>query len=238
MLLSLRSFAILAAIILVTSGYSYFNHENLYRFYIKNYYELSGKSKNYLEKSKKLYSDGKHEELSRFVETLMFLYPEDYKLRQIAGLNYIKLGRELEGAELFASALESGVEPGREIPNVVRILFRNDHFGDMVSFYDRDVMINDVNMSFYYGAALYHDSRYRESLERLEFASVNGFTGSEIRYYLALNMEQKGDLVSAAAYMESAYRENRRDREIKLSLIRIYRKAGRLQEAEVLFRRR
>lgn len=232
-----RSFAILIIILLITAVYSFFNHENLYRFYMKNYYELTGKSSNYIERLKKLYLDGEHEELEGFAENLMFIYPGDYKLKQIAGLNYIKLGREIEGAELFASALQGGVETGREIPHVVRILFRNEHFGDILPFYDKGIMINDVNMSFYYGAALYHGSRYDESIKRLEYARNNGFTGPEIDYYLALNMEQKNNL-SAAAFMESAYRQNRRDKEIKLSLIRIYRKSGRLQEAEILFRSR
>lgn len=231
-----RSFAILIVILLITAVYSYFNHENLYRFYMKNYYEISGKSSNYMEKSKKLFLDGKYKELENFAEILMFIYPENYKLKQVAGLNYIKLGREIEGAELFASALQGGVDESGEIPHVIRILFRNDHFGDILSFYDRGVMKNDVNIAFYYGGALYHAGRFEESLERLEYARSHGFAGSEINYYIALNMEQKGNISSAAAYMEAAYRQNRRDREIKMSLIRIYRKAGRLQEAETLFR--
>lgn len=202
------------------------------------YFEISGKSDDHLAKSKKMYQDGRHEELNDFIQTMMFINPGNYKLKQIAGLNYIKLGREIEGAELFASTLQVGVEDGREIPNVVRILFRNDHFGDVVSFYDRGVMINDVNMSFYYGASLYHAGRYNESVDRLKHAQFNGFTGPEISYYMALNMEQAGNLSAAASYMESSYNQNRRDMGIKLSLIRIYRKSGRLKEAEVLFRRR
>jgi len=236
--LTSRSLIIFLVILLITAGYSYYNHENLYRFYMKKYYEISGKSDDYLAKSKKLYLDRKYEELNEFIEILMFINPDDYKLKQIAGLNYIKLGREIEGAELFASALQGGVDDGREIPHVVRILFRNDHFGEVVSFYDRGIMINDVNMSFYYGASLYHAGRYKESIERLKHAQFNGYTGYEISYYMALNMEQGGNLSSAASYMESAYSQNRRDKEIKLSLIRIYRKSGRLEEAEVLFRRR
>jgi len=236
--LTSRSLIIFLALLLLTAGYSYYNHEKLYRFYTKKYFEISGKSDNYLTKSKKLYHDGRHEELNDFIETLMFINPDDYKLKQIAGLNYIKLGREIEGAELFASTLQAGVEDGREIPNVVRILFRNDHFGDVVSFFDRGVMINDVNMSFYYGASLYLAGRYNESIDRLKHAQFNGFTGSEISYYMALNMEQTGNLTAAASYMESAYSQNRRDTGIRLSLIRIYRKSGRLKEAEVLFRSR
>lgn len=234
--MSARSFIVLIIIFILTAGLSYFYHENLYGFYMKKYYEFTGENIVYMDKSRKLYSEGKHKELNEYIETLLIIYPENYKLKQIAGLNYIKLGREIEGAELFASSLEAGVAEGREVVQIVRTLFRNDNFGDIRSFYENGLMINDVNMSFYYGASLYQGGRYIEALERLNYAYKSGFTGYEINYYLGLCMEESGDLSKAASFMERAYNEKRRDRDIKVSLIRIYRKAGRLQEAEALFR--
>lgn len=211
-------------------------HENLYRFYMGSYFKITGENKVYMDKSRKLYSEGKHEELNEYIETLMSVYPGNYKLKQIAGLNYIKLGKEIEGAELFASSVDAGVSEGRELVQVVRILFRNDHFGDIRSFYDNGLMVNDVNMAFYYGASLYQGERCREALERLNYAYKGGFTGYEINYYLGLCHEESADLAKAAFFMERAYNEKRKDKDIKFSLIRIYRKAGRLKEAEVLFR--
>lgn len=234
--MSARSAIVLFIIFILTACFSYFNHKNLYRFYMEKYFEFIGENSVYMDKSIKLYSENKHEELNEYIETLLIIYPDNYKLKQIAGLNYIKLGKEIEGAELFALSLMGGIEEGREVVQVVRILFRNDHFGDIISFYDNGLMINNVNMSFYYGASLYQGGRYREAFERLDYAYKNGFAGSEINYYIALCLEESGDLLKAISFMERAYNEKRRDRDIKLSLIRIYRKAGHLQKAEVLFR--
>jgi tetratricopeptide (TPR) repeat protein len=203
------------------------------------YYEFTGENIKYMGKAKELYSSGQHEELQKYLEPLLTVYSYDYELKQIAGLNYIKLGHELEGAELFASSINNGgITEGRELVHVVRILFRNDHFGDIRSFYDKGVMISDVNMSFYYGASLYHEGRNREALERLRYAYKNGFTGFEIDYYIGLVLENMEKLSEAAVFMEKAYYANRRHRDIKISLIRIYRKAGRMEEAEVIFRRK
>jgi len=234
--LSARSITVLCLILILTAGFSYLQHENLYRFYMGKYFKLTGETNVYMDKSKKLYSEGKHEELNEYIETLITVYPENYKLKQIAGLNYIKLGKEIKGAELFVSSLEGGVIEGRDLALVVRILFRNDHFGDVISFYDKGLMSGDVNMAFYYGASLYQGGRYKEAFERLNYAHKAGYTGYEINYYMGLCLEESGDLSRAVFFMERAYNENRRDRDIKLSLIRIYRKAGRLKDAEVLFR--
>lgn len=234
--LSTRPIIVLCLISLLTAGFSYLQHENLYRFYMGKYFEFTGENKVYMDKSMKLYSEGKHKELDEYIEPLINVYPGNYKLKQIAGLNYIKLGREIEGAELFASSLEGGLVEGKELVLVARILFRNDHFGDMISFYDRGLMINDVNMAFYYGASLYQGGRWKEALERLNYAYKAGYSGYEIDYYMGLSMEESGDLSKAAFYMERAYNANRREKNIKLALLGIYRKAGHLKEAEVLFR--
>jgi len=229
---------VLILIFSATAVLSWLNNEDLYRFYMGKYYEFTGNNVKYIEKAEELYSSGQHRELEEYLDPLLTVYREDDKLKQIAGLNYIKLGRELEGAELFASSMHQRIPERREVVHVVRILFRNDHFGDIRSFYDMGVMISDVNMSFYYGASLYHGGRNKEALDRLRYAHNKGFTGFEINYYLGLVMEKLGNLSEAAAYMERAYYANRRHRDIKISLIRIYRKAGRMEEAEVIFRKK
>lgn len=236
--MSARSFIVLLLIFTGTAVFSWLNHEKLYRFYMEKYFEFTGEKSEYLEKAKDLYTSEHYDELEKFLEPLLIVYTDDYRLKQIAGLNYIKLGRELEGAELFASSINGVIPQGREVVQVVRILFRNDHYGDILIFNDRGVMITDVNMSFYYGASLYHGGRYREALERLKYAYRNGFPGYEINYYLGLVYEKMDNLTESARYMEQAYSANRRDQDVKVSLIRIYRKAGRFSEAEVFFRKR
>ena len=205
---------------------------------MEKYYLLSGDNVKYMEKAKELYANEQYQDLEEYLEPFLTVYKDDYRLKQIAGLNYIKLGRELEGAELFASSLNGVIPQGREVVHVVRILFRNDHFGDIRLFYDRGVMISDVNMSFYYGASLYHGKRNSEALEKLMYAYNNGFTGFEIYYYLGLVLENAGKLPEAASFMEKAYYAERRNTDVKISLIRIYRKAGRQEDAEVIFRKK
>lgn len=210
----------------------------VYRFYVKTYYSYFYNEDQLVKKGWALYDDGKYKELDKYLKPLLEIYVWNNELKRIAGLNYVQLGEPAKGAEFFASSYENGGGESPELMKMLKILFRGGHYGDVIYFYDKDLMRANVNTSFYYGASLYHAGRYSEALKSLMFARANGFIGEEIDYYTGLTLEKEGKIKEAEIMLLAAYRANSYDNEIKKALIRVYRKSGEFEKAEYLLRKR
>lgn len=210
----------------------------VYRFYIKTYYSYFYTEDELVKKGWALYDDAEYKKLHDFVEPLLEIYVSNNEFKQIAGLNYIKLGEPVKGAELFASSFENGGGETADIIKILKILFQSGNYGEVVFFYDKNIMRVNVNAAFYYGASLYHLGRNRESLISLLSARNNGFIGEEIDYYTGLALENDGKLKEAAEMFEAAYNADKFNKEYKKSLIGIYRKNGEFEKAEYILRRK
>jgi len=210
----------------------------VYRFYIKTYYSYFYTEEELVKKGWALYDAAEYRKLQDFVEPLLAIYVSNNEFKQIAGLNYIKLGEPVKGAELFASAFENGGGETAEIIKILKILFQNGNYGEVVSFYDKNIMRTNVNAAFYYGASLFHLGRNKESLNSLLSARNNGFIGEEIDYYTGLVFENENKLKEAAEMFEAAYNYDKFNKENKKSLIRIYKKIGEFEKAEYILRKK
>ncbi len=208
------------------------------RFYLTSYYNYFYTEKDLVKKGWALYDDGKYKKLHDFLEPLLDIYVANNELKQIAGLNYIKLGEPVKGAELFASSFENGVSETADLVKIIKILFQSGNYGDVVFFYDRNLMRTNVNTAFYYGASLYHVGRNKESLRSLMSARENGFIGEEIDYYTGVALEGEGRLKEASEMLRASYEADRYNKENKKALIRVYRKNGEFEKAEYILRRR
>lgn len=212
--------------------------DTVYRFYIRTYYNHFYTEDELVKKGWALYDDGKYEKLREYLGPLLDIYVWNNELKRIAGLNYIKLGEPVRGAEIYASSFENGSGESADLMKVLKILFQSGNYGEVVFFYDKNLMRNNVNTAFYYGASLYHLGRNRESLSSLMFARANGFIGDEIDYYTGLALESEGRLKEAAAMLRSAHETNSYNKDIRKALIRVYRKSGDYWMAELLLRKR
>lgn len=208
------------------------------RFYLQTYYEFLYSEDDIVKKSWKLYDDGKHEKLRDFIEPVLDIYVLNNELKRIAGLNYIKLGESVRGAELFASSFENGGGESGDLMKVMKILFQSGNYGEVVFFYDRNILRTNVNTAFYYGASLYQIGRNEEALKSLIVAKDNGYIGDEIDYYTGLVLEKDGRLSDAVKMYRSAYETNRYNKEIKKALIRAYKKSGNFEMAEIILRKK
>lgn len=227
-------FVLFGALMFVSVKYS----GTVYRFYIKTYYNHFYTEDELVKKGWALYDDGKHEKLRDYVEPLLDIYVWNNELKRIAGLNYIKLGEPVKGAEIFASSFENGGGETADLMKILKILYQSGNYGEVVFFYDKNLMRTNVNTAFYYGASLYHIGRNREAFSSLMFARENGFIGDQIDYYTGLVLENEGKLKEAADMLRSAYNTNSYDKEIKKALIRVYSKSGDYEMAELLLRKR
>ncbi len=221
-------------LMLVSVAYS----GRVYRFYIKFYYNIFYSEDEIVKKGWELYDGGRYNELHDFIEPILEVYVWNNDIKKIAGLNFIKLGEPLKGADLYASSFENGNGESGELIKVLRILFRNGDYGEIVYFYDRNILRNNVNVAFYYGASLYYQGRSGESLESLAYARENGFIGEEIDYYTGLAYEKEGRLKEAAYMLQKAYNSNRYNKDIKSALIRVYRQKGDFEMAEMVIRKK
>ncbi len=232
----MKKWIFLLVLILITSGLSFYFHEPLSRFYQTVYYRIMTDESTHVEKARKLYNRGRHKELAEYIDPFLFIYPENHELKRIAGLNLMALGDKLDGAEIISSSIDEESMKRSDIIKVARILYRSGSYGDLVSLHDRGILKNDVNASFYYGVSLYHLGRFPESFERIRYARSSGYMGGEIDFYTALNLERAGRDEEALAYLESAYRLDRKNRTVKKALIRLYRKLKKFSQAERIIR--
>ena len=210
----------------------------VHRFYLKSYYNYMYTEDELVKKAWTMYDDGEYRKLEGFLEPLLDIYIWNNELKRVAGLNYIKLDEPVKGAELFASSFENGAGESADLMKVLKILFQDGSYGEVISFYDRNIMRGNANCAFYYGASLYNLSRFEEARRNLDFARAGGFIGDEIDYYTGVNYEELGDMQNAALFLRSAYDMNRQNRDAKSALIRVYRKTGEFEKAEVLLRTR
>lgn len=212
--------------------------DTVYRFYIKTYYNFFYTEEELVKKGWMLYDDNKHEKLQYYLEPLLDIYVLNNELKQIAALNYIKLGDPVKGAELFAASFENGGGETSDLGKIIKILFQSGNYGEVIFFYDKKIMRENVNTSFYYGASLYIVGRNKESLDSLLYARKSGFIGDEIDYYTGLALEREGRFTDAAEMLKSSYEVNRYNSEVKKALIRVYRKTGEFDKAEYILRMR
>ncbi|HRX46148.1 MAG TPA: hypothetical protein P5120_01400 [Spirochaetota bacterium] len=210
----------------------------VYRFYLKTYYNYFYTEEELVKKGWALYDDGEYEKLHDYLTPVLDIYITNTEFKQIAGLNYIKMGEPVKGAEYFAASFENGGSETADIIKIIKILFKNENYGEVVFFYDRKLMLENVNTAFYYGASLYHVGRNKEAFMSLMSARKNGFIGEEIDYYTGLALEGEGRLKEASDMLFASYKADSYNIETRKALIRVYRKNSEFEKAEYILRRR
>jgi tetratricopeptide (TPR) repeat protein len=189
-------------------------------------------------KAQAMYDKKMYKDLENFLEPLVVIYPENDVFKKIAAFNYLQRGDALRGAELFAGIAENSVEESRTLEEILKNLYYNGNYSDLLYFYDRKIMINNVNTAFYYGVSLYKKGRYDESYKSLIYAKNNTFMLPELYFYIGLNLDKKGKTGESLSYIKTAYESDRFNKDYKKALIDLYRKSGLFKEAELLLRSR
>jgi len=210
----------------------------VYVNYLKIYYNKFYTEEELIQKAENIYDKKKYNELEGFLNPLMVIYPANDDFKRIAAFNYLKLGNAIRGAELLSGISGDSIEENRSLEEILKSLYDNGNYGDLLYFYDKKIMHNNVNVSFYYGVSLYKKGRYDESYNRLMYAKNNTFTLPEISFFIGLNLDKKGKKDESLIYIKSAYEMDRFNQTYKKALIDSYRKSGLFKEAEILLRSR
>ncbi len=231
---------VILMVILLLSGLLFlgFRHE-VANFYNKISYTLWGDIHKVEKKLETLYSSGQFREILEIYRSNEAQYKSSDFINRLVLLSLVKLNNQERAASLFLSLADFGLSPAFPVNGLVKIpdfLYVRKNYGDLAHLYDLGIGKGDVNFSFYYGASLYEVDRVREAEKMLSYAFENGYIGADINYYMALIWEKKRNFDRAIFFMSRAHLYNRKDRDILINLIRLYRKKGDYKGAESILR--
>ncbi|PKL18678.1 MAG: hypothetical protein CVV49_04450 [Spirochaetae bacterium HGW-Spirochaetae-5] len=234
----MKKFIVIILLFSVTGFVSFKYSERVYINYLRIYYNKFYKGKDLADKARKMYDEKNYIGTEKFLEPLLIIYPENIDFKKIAAFNYLQQGNTLKGAEIFAGIPVESMEDNRILEEMLKNLYNDGHYGDLIFFYEKGIMLKNVNTALYYGVSLYKKGRYDESLAMLNYVKNHTFMLPELSFYLGLNLEKKGKLQEAAGYIKYAYESDRYNQIYKKALIDSYRKSGSYKEAEILLRSR
>jgi hypothetical protein len=186
----MKKFMLLIASITVFISFKY--SERVYIYFLKQYYTRKFTETELVNKAKGMYISKKHSELESLINPLIIIYPDNDEFKQIAAFNYFKLGNSLKSAELLSDISEHATTDSRAFEEILKTLFDNKNYTELVYFYDKKIMRNNLNTSFYYGVALYVKGRFDDSYKSLIYVKNNAPALPEVNFYIGLNLDKKG----------------------------------------------
>ncbi|HPS59477.1 MAG TPA: tetratricopeptide repeat protein [Spirochaetota bacterium] len=217
----------------------YYYHTEIYRFYLKFYYSHRYQGNEYMDRARKLYDEGKYAELREFAEPLLYVYMDNNELKRLTGMGMIRLGDELKGAELYTSGMENGKYNEFEAAKVIKTLYYGEAYGDVLYYYERKILRNNMDISYYYGVSLFRADRIDEAYEMFMNSKRGGYSDTQMLYYhIGLVLEKKKKYSEAAEYLVQAYSSGPADEDLVNALVRIYSTLGMYDRAEVLLRKK
>jgi len=204
--------------------------EGIYRFYMKNYYNISGKDKKKMvAQAYKMFEAKKYKKLEKFIFPLMIVY-NDVEIKRLAGMNYIKLGDRKRGADLITQTLESSPGEIKYVRIALEILYEERFYGDIVGIVEDNKLYSDLKILHYYARSLYKLKRYKKAIKVLHRVKIRG-NFKDVNFYLGRSYEELKDYSKAAIYLYGALKENPDDMMARNSLIRVYSRLGKYKEA-------
>lgn len=234
----MKKFILILLLFSVTGFVSFKYSERVYSNYLRMYYNKFYTEKDLAAKARKMYNEKNYNDTENFLKPLLNIYPENIDFKKVAAFNYFQKGDTLKAAEIFAGIPVNSMEESRILEEMMKKLYYDEHYGDLIFFYDKGLMLNNVNVSFYYGVSLYKKGRYDESLTMLTYVKQNTFMLPELSFYLGLILEKKGKQQESVGYIKYAFESDRNNQIYKKALIESYRKSGLYKEAEILLRSR
>ena len=222
----------------ITVFVSYKYSWRVYPAYLKIYYDKMYSEQELLDKAKKMYDSEMYEELNDFINPILLIYPDNDEFKNIGALNYIKLGNVVRSAEVLALMDDASIRQSPICEEILKNLYYKGYYSDVLSFYNRKLMLENTNVAFYYGVSLYKKDRYDESYKMLMYAKNNKLSLPDVNFYIGLNLEKRGDKSEAIKYVKAASDADKSNNEYKKKLAELYGKNNMFKEAGILLKNR
>ena len=223
---------ILSITVFISYKYSY----RVYIEYLKIYYNNMYTEQKLSDKAQYMYDNKMYEELEGLIYYLLIIYPNNDEFKRIGALNYTKLGDVLKSAEVLTRIDDVSAKNTPVFEEILKNLYDNEYYSDVLSFYSRKIMLDSANISFYYGVSLYKKDRYDESYTMLMNAKNKKLALSDLDFYIGLNLEKKGDKPGAIKHVKAAFDSDMSNAGYRKKLADLYRQNNMFKEAAIILR--
>ena len=223
-------------ILSITVFISYKYSRTVYITYLKIYYDNMYTEQALQDKFQKMYDNKMYEELEGLIYYPLIIYPQNDEFKRIAAMNYLKLNDVLKSGMIFVQIEDESIKHSPLFEEILKNLYNNGYHSDVLSFYSRNIMLDNANISFYYGVSLYKKDRYDESYKMLMNAKNHNPASPELNFYIGLNLEKMGDNSGAIKYVKAAFDSDMSNNEYRKKLADLYRKNNMFKEADIISR--
>lgn len=214
----------------------------VYSFYMYGYYTMiKGMNRNeMITYTASLMKEGSDtEKLKRYAEHLELLYSGDTEAARVAGLAWLTLDDSDRATPLLVSSMDQGMLPVDQMVQVARVLYEQEYYSDLemiLSEYAEEKGLSG-DLKNLYGLSLFHQKKYIDACKYLREIWRPLHSGAETGLATGVSCRESGDYDMAEKALQLVLRgDPTNDRAVR-ELVKLYREAGRYDDAETVMRR-
>jgi tetratricopeptide (TPR) repeat protein len=219
-------------------GFSALYSAKFYSFYLKEYH-IHFKKQSLQDMIKVADSFNKEKdkkEYKKYCEKMLLVFPENPEAKFYTGLNFLRIGEDDRGSELIVTAMNEIKMKSGEMELIVNILFEKKYYGEVVDAVEKNKPQLSREMEYYYGYSLLQTGRSSDSIPHLEKARQMGMDDFNLNMNLAKAYEKNKRYNDALKCYQAAETIHPRDKALRESLVEIYAKLGKYDNAERVLR--
>lgn len=217
---------------------SYYRSREVYTFWLRSYYIEYKKipEKEMVRQAYELMKKKDYEALKEYAGIIILLYPDNNEARLMTGIAMLRTGETEKGLTEIVSVSGAVKLPGALVEESAEALFREKYFGEVISLLKGRRIANTAT-AYYLGISLYENKMYAAALAKLKDVMAMGKSDADVLYYCSLCSDKMGDTAGAMNYMTRAWEKGPRDRRLAERMVELYRRTGKIAEAEKILRK-
>ena len=221
-------------LLILTVFFSFSKSKEIYNYYNYIYYlKIKGQTQEQMyRRAYSIYKKGSYGAAGKYLFLIESFFPENLKIKRLAGLNMIAGGQKKNGATKILYAAEKGYSDERSLWIAISILYNDKLYTDIVSIYDKIGSAGGEKLIYMYGISCFKIGRYKEALKLLLESRDNGEKTIDLFYYLGLTEKKLKNYNKALKYMKYANKLRKRDKRITKELVILYKLIGKYEKAE------
>lgn len=234
----MKKLVLFAAILALTIGLSYLNSEKLYNFYIKTYYKyyLINNYKESIDEAKLRKKKGSINEYINYLQKIYIVYPKKKEVNLLLADYYYSLDLKEKSVSFYIKSLDRSTSDYPVLIQVMPIMEELEMYSDMLNELKQYELENYKELLYYYGVGLYYNNDYKGALKHLVLSLKRNYHKNMLNYYISLSYEKLKEINKSINYMEKAYFNDKNNKKITTSLIRLYKKGKMYDKAAYVIR--
>jgi tetratricopeptide (TPR) repeat protein len=221
-------------------GLSAMYSAKFYSFYLKEYHvHFKKQSLNDMIKvADSLLKEKNLKDYKKYCEKMLLVFPDNPDAKFYTGLNFLRIDEDDRGSELIVTAMNEIKLKNGEMELIVNILFEKKYYGEVIDAIEKNKPQLSREMEYYYAYSLLKTGRSSDSIPHFEKARQMGNDGFDLNMNLAKAYEINKRLNDALKCYQAAATIHPRDKALRESLVEIYAKLGKYDNAERVLRKK